>query len=1149
MKKFIVIGIFLALTYKIQAQNQTNNWLFSLVSMTFNLGIPVPNGNTPLPFVRSTSISDTNGNLLFSTNGGNIWNKHNQIMQNGQGLLGDASPKQPVVIVPKPGNNDFYYVFTVGGYTVLKGLYYSIVKMSDNNGDGAVIEKNTLISSAIWARQKVTAVKHVNNVDWWIITKLYHPINPQMYACYLLTKDGISDLPVLSPAPELLNVSGNSGDLKVSQNKKIIVSADRLENTPMSGRLSICNFNAETGQIFHQFSIKEFYNNINWYGITGVEISPDSKLLYVTFHDGAQTIDMGNYLYQYDLTKTDSLEFLNSHIQIGNLNYTDNLQLGPDGKIYASVNNPDINDNRFLDVINNVWERGQQCNYTQNQVNLGTTQLAYTNLPFFPSEFLHRFDFNGRCSNLPFTFRHRFIPEPDSIVWNFGDGTTSTDLNPTHVFQSGGNYEVHAHVVYPDGRIEETSREVEVLAAPEPWLGNDTLMCEASTLELDAGTGYTNYSWNGQALPPGGQYYTVSDSGYYYVRVRNDLNCYGSDTIHVGLYPPVFFNDSGLVISPTTCGNNTGAIRGIQVAQQASVEWRDSNGNLIDTTIDIDSLAVGNYFLTITDTTGCITQTPAFTVNNINSNLIIENVDVGDASCSHANGRIEISTTVLSDLLDYSLDDGDTWYNNNGIFLNVPPGTYYVRVKDREGCEAVFTGNPVNVMDTGGPDVIGKDSIPATGNNADGTITVIATGDSLSYLLNGITLQDTGYFTGLVSGDYTILITDKYGCDTTVYITIGQQSGLSLTATTGSDRKCLKQIATSPVTVSNLYGVKDFIATIVFNDQKITCTNLIEKALPDMTGTVYPGKVVLEWHGSEVLTITDTLVLGKLLFETNQAGTADLQWEADTVSTIFTDINGNVISAQLIDSEIEVSNPPTVMTSGDMEQCENSLMMISAFTFNGIEPYTYQWTKPNNQTESTSSFIIFSLKPSDKGDYIVKVTDAYNCIIEDTLNITVAPIPDAGFSSDTISFIDQYRLQATPGYANYQWNTGDTTNYIDVTTEGKYSVLIKTEQGCADTSSVVMKKRSVIDLKVPNAFTPNGDSLNDIFRPVVNADLIETFSLVIYNQWGQKIFESYDPVSGWNGSDTSAGVYGWVITISDLDGNVIKAMGSVVLLR
>jgi gliding motility-associated-like protein len=84
---------------------------------------------------------------------------------------------------------------------------------------------------------------------------------------------------------------------------------------------------------------------------------------------------------------------------------------------------------------------------------------------------------------------------------------------------------------------------------------------------------------------------------------------------------------------------------------------------------------------------------------------------------------------------------------------------------------------------------------------------------------------------------------------------------------------------------------------------------------------------------------------------------------------------------------------------------------------------------------------------------------------------------------------------------------------------------------------------------VPNAFTPNGDGLNDIFRPVATSDLIRQFSMVIYNRCGQMIFETTIPTEGWDGKDAPAGVYSWFISYSNHTGKVFKMRGSVSLLK
>jgi len=84
---------------------------------------------------------------------------------------------------------------------------------------------------------------------------------------------------------------------------------------------------------------------------------------------------------------------------------------------------------------------------------------------------------------------------------------------------------------------------------------------------------------------------------------------------------------------------------------------------------------------------------------------------------------------------------------------------------------------------------------------------------------------------------------------------------------------------------------------------------------------------------------------------------------------------------------------------------------------------------------------------------------------------------------------------------------------------------------------------------IPNAFTPNGDGLNDTFRPVTDYDRFSKYNMVIYNSWGQRIFETTNPAEGWNGKDAPAGVYSWVISYSDMVGKVVKLRGGVTLVK
>jgi gliding motility-associated-like protein len=127
-------------------------------------------------------------------------------------------------------------------------------------------------------------------------------------------------------------------------------------------------------------------------------------------------------------------------------------------------------------------------------------------------------------------------------------------------------------------------------------------------------------------------------------------------------------------------------------------------------------------------------------------------------------------------------------------------------------------------------------------------------------------------------------------------------------------------------------------------------------------------------------------------------------------------------------------------------------------------------------------------------------------------------------------FENQYLLAGPAGYASYLWSTGDTLPEITVNTEGLYTLQLTTHNLCAGADSTYLKMLEADSpFLVPNAFTPNNDGLNDTFRPVVDYERVRMFSMVIYNRWGQLIFETTNPAEGWDGKDAMVGIYSWVI--------------------
>jgi gliding motility-associated-like protein len=209
----------------------------------------------------------------------------------------------------------------------------------------------------------------------------------------------------------------------------------------------------------------------------------------------------------------------------------------------------------------------------------------------------------------------------------------------------------------------------------------------------------------------------------------------------------------------------------------------------------------------------------------------------------------------------------------------------------------------------------------------------------------------------------------------------------------------------------------------------------------------------------------------------------------------------------------------------------------------------WQWITPEG-IKIVESINIDSASINHAGQYTYSVVDYFGCADSVTRAIQVNPLPTANFPTNNgiIPYEQTYLLEATQGYASYEWNTGDTIYFVTVTTEGDYTVTMKTAEGCEAIESVYMLE-TFIPIQVPNAFTPNGDGLNDTFKPVVNAELVHRFNMTIYNKWGQRIFETTNATEGWDGKDVLPGVYNWVISYSNVVGKVFQLKGSVMVVK
>jgi gliding motility-associated-like protein len=170
----------------------------------------------------------------------------------------------------------------------------------------------------------------------------------------------------------------------------------------------------------------------------------------------------------------------------------------------------------------------------------------------------------------------------------------------------------------------------------------------------------------------------------------------------------------------------------------------------------------------------------------------------------------------------------------------------------------------------------------------------------------------------------------------------------------------------------------------------------------------------------------------------------------------------------------------------------------------------YLW----NNGDVTSSIEIKSI-----GKYWVTVTDANTCKTSDTAEIkTIFPLPTGFTPKDTaICSYETIELKSSRSFIKYLWSTGEFKSSITIKSPGNYSLQVTDENGCEAKESIkVLSKECAEIVLFPNAFTPNNDYLNDIFKPTVYGG-VTNYELRIYNRFGTIIFKSTNPEKGWDG--------------------------------
>lgn len=370
MLKNIAFILIYCSTTLIGFSQQNNIWMlgFTGAGLGYKTGIDFNSGVADTFSVyrymdikyTNASICDSNGQLLFYTNGIAINNRNHQALLNSINFNPGYFTSQSsglgfydmCIVFSNPGSSNKYFLFHENCDTINFGLFtypvpvhlsYSEIDMTLDNGNGGIVplKKNIHIIDDTLILGKLAGVRHANGRDWWLIT---HELNSNAFYKILISQDTVYP-PVLQRNGPILPLSGYGESIFSPNGEKFI-------NQSTDTTVELYSFDRCTGDMSHDLTITIVDSVLQ---VVGESFSPSSRFLY---------INNNIFIRQYDLSASNILgssQIVATWIDtITNEKFRVN-RLAPDNKIYINT----VSGQRYLSYINSPDSLGINCDVRQ----------------------------------------------------------------------------------------------------------------------------------------------------------------------------------------------------------------------------------------------------------------------------------------------------------------------------------------------------------------------------------------------------------------------------------------------------------------------------------------------------------------------------------------------------------------------------------------------------------------------------------------------------------------------------------------------------------------------------------------------------------------------------------------------------------------
>jgi len=763
----------------------------------------------------------------------------------------------------------------------------------------------------------------------------------------------------------------------------------------------------------------------------------------------------------------------------------------------------------------------------------------------------------------------------DNIAWSPASGVNNTGTyNPpalvtTHYYRrivSAGVCPAHTSV----------GISIQVFSIPNV-INTDDVIClgQIATISSSGNLPGGTYLWSpGNETSGTIQVSPAQTSTYTVVYTLNGCSSpTGQSVVTVNIPPPGIITPLG---TTDLCPGGSVTLSG-PVA--SSYEWtHDPTLNQQNVTVSI----TGTYGLTVIDANSCIATAPPVSVV-VHTNPIVS-AESQDVNCfGTQTGSMYASVTEGTAPFNFNWQPGG--YNTASV-NGVAAGYYTVTVTDNYGC----TGSA-------GIDVIQPALLQSVANldknvtcpgGSDGQATANAMGGNGNYQFNWSNGQSGTILRNVPAGTYMLTVTDSKGCTDVRSVVISEPPAIVLNFTMipvrckGEENGSLTLIPvggtppyfytwnTDPVQTTpsavNLYKGNYSVEVMDMNGCQSSSGALITE--PDSLIVIASGKEPSCFKYSD----------GELTASVSGGnGNTAYRWDTNPVqnTAIATGVPAGWYKVTAWDSKgcvdtswARIGQPdpvPNPLVIGDTI-CINTAAYLSVAHMPDIKAHWFEQQNSSNSVHTANSFSTPKLQGTRF--WFVEYEDGNGCrSIRVPVGAVVNNPPMANFEADKLkteipdAIVNFNITSASPKIASWHWDYGDgntgsgTAPVHQYQNEGYYNVslTVTDSAGCQHTITKqnLVEVKKFVNVIVPNAFSPNGDGINDFFN--VQYRMIQTFEIKIFDRWGNQVYISNNVNFRWDGTSSGSpmpeGTYVYIITGTTYDGDPVELGGSFTLLR